>query len=143
MNRRTPAIVFIFACTAVAWMILAGTITNRTYSSDDASRKKVTSSWGKAQVQVPPTATYEREDPIEGEPKKTRTVIVPVPIEANRVDVNLGLDQRQKGLLWYSTYTVAFDGSYTFRNSSQAERQITFDLPLPSQEALYDNVQVA
>jgi hypothetical protein len=143
MTRRIGAIIFIYGCTALAWMILAGTITNRTYSSDDSSRKKVVSSWGSPQVQNPPTAFYEREEPVPGEPNKTRSVTVSVPIESNRIDVNLGLDQRQKGLLWYSTYTISFDGSYSFRNSDVEPQDTTFTLLLPSQAALYDSVQLA
>ena len=46
MSRRIAAIAFIFVCTAIAWMILAGTISARTYSSDGASRRKVVASWG-------------------------------------------------------------------------------------------------
>ena len=33
MTRRIAAIAFIFVCTALAWIILAATITSRTFSS--------------------------------------------------------------------------------------------------------------
>ena len=58
MTRRIGAILVIFGCTSLAWMFLAGTITNRTYSSDDSARKKVVANWGAPQVQTPPTGGY-------------------------------------------------------------------------------------
>ncbi len=142
MTRRIGAIVFIFGCTALAWMILAGTITNRTYSSDDVSRKRVASNWGSPQAQAPPNASYQKTEPVQGEPNKTYTYAVGVPLDSSRVDVDLALEQRQKGLLWYSTYTVAFAGTYAFHNPTDQEQTITFALPLPAQQAIYDGVQV-
>lgn len=141
MTRRISALIFIFGCTAMAWMILAGTITNRTYSSDDASRKKVVASWGSPQVQTPPYAFIERQE-LNPEPAKAQASPSFVPIEGSRIDVDLGLDQRQKGLLWYSTYKVAFSGTYAFRNPSDQPQKMHFALKLPAEQAIYEDVQV-
>ena len=149
MTRRIAAIIFIFGCTTLAWMVLAGTIANRTYSSDDGLRKKVASSWGSAQVQASPTASYTaavetQEDPTDPKSKIVKTYrTVTVPLESSRVDVALDLEQRQKGLLWYSTYTVGFGGTYAFRNPTDQPRDISFLLPVPAEQGLYDDVQVA
>lgn len=131
MIRRLSAIAFIFACTTIAWMILGGTILTRTYSSDDASRKKVVASWGSPQVQQPPTASYVQS---------SSTVIAQA--GSSRVDVDLRLDQRQKGLLWYSTYKVAFAGAYTFQNPTDDAQKMFVSLKLPAEQAIYDDVQV-
>jgi hypothetical protein len=137
MTRRIAAIAFIFVCTAIAWMILAGTISARTYSSDGASRRKVVASWGSPQVQGPPAAVFSQSAPA-GAGASTVTAQP----EASRIDVDLGLDQRQKGLLWFSTYKVAFAGTYTFRNPADQPQKMFVTLKLPAEQAIYDDVQV-
>lgn len=119
MTRRIAAIAFIFSCTALVWMILAGTISARTYSSDGVSRKKVVASWGPPQVQGPPNAVFSQPAP-SGSGVNTVTVHP----EASRIDVDLSLDQRQKGLLWFSTSKVEFAGTYTFRNPTDQPQKM-------------------
>ncbi|HYX68976.1 MAG TPA: inner membrane CreD family protein [Terriglobales bacterium] len=155
MGKRIAAIVFIFACTTVAWMILGGTILNRTYSFDDQLKERVASTWGSKQVQAAPTASWdkvvEKKVPIVNVSKDTQTasavtqeiIAVPLPLESSRVDVDLDLNHRQKGLLWYSTYKVGFSGVYTFRNTSDQEQPVRFVLCLPSTQAIYDDLKVS
>jgi hypothetical protein len=57
-----------------------------------------------------------------------------------RVDVDLNLKHRQKGLLWYNTYAVKFAGSYSFANTSGQDQLVTFRLPFPAQQAIYDDL---
>ncbi len=52
------------------------------------------------------------------------------------------IDYRKKGLLWFSTYKVDFDGAYTFQNPTSREEDFLFQLPFPAQQAVYDNVQL-
>jgi len=149
MFKRILAISFILAVTSVAWFILAATIHSRTFQSDDKLRPGVASIWGAPQEQRPPSATYEQmedrkiETETEGR-KTTRTeairVAVPLPLESSRIGVTLLLDHRQKGLLWYSTYVVDFDGTYTFRNQTDTPRQITYRLKFPAEHAIYDGL---
>ena len=64
---------------------------------------------------------------------------VPVPLDASRVRVDLKLDQRRKGLLWYDTYGVAFVGHATgLHNPDAQERTLVVHFAFPSTEALYD-----
>jgi hypothetical protein len=62
-----------------------------------------------------------------------------LPLESSRVDVRLGLEHRQKGLLWYSTYKVGFEGVYAFRNTTAQDR-VTFTLKFPAERAIYDDL---
>lgn len=149
MAKRIAAIVFIFVCTALAWIVLGGTLLYRTYSANDALRGRVQSTWGATQVQAPPAATYsikiEKTGVVEENGKKVNRVVtedkeIHLPLEASRVNVDLDLDYRQKGLLWYSTYKVGFSGLYTFRNPASAEQEVTFCFPLPAKETIYDDV---
>jgi hypothetical protein len=149
MLRRLIAITFIFLCASVAWLILGATIEQRTYQSDDRLRPGVASVWGAPQEQGPPTAYYDRlEDfKIESETEgrkttrtETRSSTVQLPLDASRLDVALALEHRQKGLLWYSTYVVDFDGKYTFHNPTTDAIQLTCRLPFPAEAAIYDGL---
>ena len=148
MIKRIGALVFIFVCTTIAWLILGATIFSRTYSPmSDELKSRVAASWGTPQQQSSPTASYQHQamhvvqDGNGNVSKQWQTTeIVPVALEASKVDVTLDLEHRQKGLLWYSTYKVEFAGDYFFTNSSGEERDVTFRLPFPSQQAIYDGL---
>ena len=148
MIKRIIAIFSIFLCASAAWIILGATIFSRTYSSDSSLEDRVVSTWGAPQSQSPPAASCEQLVPktvetVEDGKKKVITEQVKVttllPLESSRVDVDLDLEHRQKGLLWYSTYKVGFTGVYTFRNTSD-QRKVTFTLNFPSPRAIYDDL---
>jgi inner membrane protein involved in colicin E2 resistance len=146
VTKRIAALVFIFVCTSIAWIILGTTIFARTDSPLSSELKsRVASSWGTAQEQSPPTASYQHEivRTIQDE-KKTKeirtTERVPLAVEASRIDVALELAHRQKGLLWYSTYGVVFAGNYDFTSSSGQDQDVTFQLNFPSRQAIYDDL---
>ncbi|HEX8351452.1 MAG TPA: inner membrane CreD family protein [Pyrinomonadaceae bacterium] len=148
MFKRIAAIAFIFVCAAGAWMILGATIFSRTYDSDAVLEGQVASLWGAPQSQSPPVATVERTVPkttetVENGKLKVVTEKVTLaetlPLESSRVDVRLGLEHRQKGLLWYSTYRVGFEGLYAFRNTTGQDR-VTFTLKFPAERAIYDDL---
>lgn len=65
---------------------------------------------------------------------------VPLPLESSRVNVDLNLEHRQKGLLWYSTYKVAFAGTYVYRNVSDKDQTVTFTIDFPTTQAIYDDL---
>ncbi len=149
MTKRIIAIVFIFVCASMAWAILGGTIFSRTYDSGISSSDRVESTWGTAQNQSPPTASFttevtKDEETIENGFKKVKSVktsyVTALPLESSKVDVDLNLEHRQKGLLWYSTYKVGFAGVYTFRNTSDKEQLVDFKLQFPTSQAIYDNL---
>jgi len=151
MTKRIAALTFIFVCTSVAWLILGGTIFSRTYGADARLRDNVVSTWGAPHTQKAPTADYHRlvertVDRIENDQKVTRTVrervTTPLPLESTRLSVAFNLEHRQKGLLWYSTYKVAFAGVYTFRNPSSGSEEVTFTLDFPAAQAIYDDLQI-
>src|ERR1700720_3184876 len=149
MIKRIAAIVFIFLCTAVAWAILGATIFQRTYSSDSSSESRVASTWGAPQNQSPPAASYDemvskKEVSSENGRKIERVtqekITTALPLESSHLNVDLNLEHRQKGLLWYSTYKVGFDGAYSFRNTSNKDQNVTFTLSFPTAQAIYDDL---
>jgi len=149
MIKRIAAIVFIFLCAAIAWAILGATIFQRTYSSDSSSESRVASTWGAPQNQAPPMASYDeivskKEVSTENGKKLERVTqekaTIELPLESSHLNVDLNLEHRQKGLLWYSTYKVGFDGAYSFRNTSNKDQDITFTLNFPTAQAIYDDL---
>lgn len=149
MVKRIVAIAAIFIFTSVAWAILGATIFTRTYNSDATAQGRVASTWGAPHTQAPPTATYIQIVPrtvesIENGKKTTRIEQQPVthtlPLESSRIDVALDLNHRQKGLLWYSTYKVAFAGVYAFRNATDKQEDVEFTLAFPTDQAIYDDL---
>ena len=168
MVKRIVAIAFIFICTSIAWLILGSTIFSRTRGSDQHLRDRVGSTWGTSQAQPAPVAYTERTEtrvvggadqsiplpvrrraPLEPQPAATSTasrtetvrIRVPLPLDQTRAAVSFLLDYRQKGLLWYSTYAVSFDGAFKFRNTTPSD-SVVFEFPLPAAQAVYDGLRV-
>jgi inner membrane protein involved in colicin E2 resistance len=149
MTKRIIAIAFIFVCSSVAWAILGGTIFSRTYDSSAISGDRVASTWGAPQNQSPPTASFSTitRNNLESQENGKKvvktveeTVTTNLPLVSSSIDVALDLDHRQKGLLWYSTYKVRFSGLYGFRNTSDRDQLVDFKLPLPTAQAIYDDL---
>jgi len=149
--RQIAALVFIFVCTTVAWLILGATIFSRTYSSNQQLEGRVASTWGAPQEQTPPTATYKKvETSVVTEQQAGKIItrndkverFIPLPLEGSNIDVKLRLDHRQKGLLWYSTYAVDFAGEYKYRNDTSEPQVVSYHLAFPAQRAVYDGLEM-
>src|SRR6266849_5749827 len=103
MIARIAALVFIFVCTTIAWIILGATIFSRTYNSGPGLSEKVQSSWGSPQFQSPPSAAYnytvthKTMTVVDGRSVQQTTeenVQAPLPLESSRMDVSLNLEHR-------------------------------------------------
>ena len=147
--RRILALIVIFFCTSVAWLILSATIFYRTDQVDKRLHEEVATVWGSPQEQTPPTATYTIQtakrvqttlpDGKVAEHIETVPSEVYLPLNGTDAEVNLNLDYRQKGLLWYSLYKVVFGGTFTFHNTSSNTEAIAFRFKFPAQQAIYDD----
>jgi hypothetical protein len=147
--RKIAAISFIFACTSLAWIILGTALSTRTDTGTGQLGGHVASTWGTSQEQSPPTAIYQYSEVTTSTTiENGRTIVhnedvvrcAPLPLTSSRVHVNLHLDPRQKGLLWYSTCAVDFAGDYGFLNDTGKPRDVTFHLKFPAQKALFDGL---
>jgi inner membrane protein involved in colicin E2 resistance len=145
--RHIAALVFIFVCTSIAWIILGSTIMVRTNNTEDQLKGHVASTWGSAQEQIPPTASFAWYETVAATSKENNKTVIhynqvertsPLQLDSTRLKVDLNLDYRQKGLLWYGTYAVDFGGDYSFRNDRTVPGTITLRLPFPAQKAVYD-----
>ena len=151
-GSRLFAIGFIYCCTAVAWSTLGASVVVRTGESDDRLAKEVAQLWGGRHEQVAPTVTIDRprqvQERVQERDEKgqlvtrdvTREVVdkAPLSLDGSRIKVDVGLDQRRKGLLWYATYGVGFAGTYRLHNPDAEERTVRVHFAFPSPSALYD-----
>jgi len=118
--KRLFAVGFIFVMTMVAWFILGGNLLIRSHVKGDLA-ERVEERWGRPQTQQVPRITEEG----------TRKALEPA---SSEIKVDLDLDYRRMGLLWYSTYTVVFDGVYEVANpnASAADYDVSFEPPAPT-----------
>src|SRR5580698_4157799 len=150
MVKRLFAVAFIFCCTSAAWMILGGTIMSRTGSTTDRLRDHVQSIWGAPHAQMSPSAEYSlpvkyvetvTENGAQKVVEKTRLDEYSIRPDSSDIAVGLQSENRRKGLLWYSTYKVAFRGDYVFTNPEKTAQKLRLILPLPAAQAVYDDLQ--
>jgi hypothetical protein len=140
MLKHLVGVTVILIGATIAWFILGGTIAVRTQASDSAQRDQLAAQWGSEHAQVAPTFWLSvRHVDKKGQPYFDHTELSAA---SSRVAVDLALDPRQKGLLWYNTYAVAFDATYRVANPG-ADGSMHVDIPFPSENATYDDVALA
>jgi inner membrane protein involved in colicin E2 resistance len=151
MIKRIAAIVFIFVCTAVAWMILGTSVGVRSRMQDEKLKRVVGQIWGAPQRQQAPEVYFKTTREVEVKTAsdgktttetKTETTTHRLDLQASRIEVNLGLEYRRKGLLWYSTYCVGFSGAYDVLNDTGEAREIRVAFAFPNKQAVYDDFKV-
>src|SRR6476660_8010393 len=120
--KRTVAIGFIWLGCAVAWMILGSTLVARSGEASAQLNAEVQLLWGPPIRQAPPRAFWVDLQPrtkkvttygangqvVQQDVREDEAVEVPILLERSEVAVKLGLQHRQKGLLWFATYGVDF-----------------------------------
>jgi hypothetical protein len=142
-------------CTA-AWMLLGTTLLVRSGEMTTSLVDEVHQLWGPPLEQEAPSGNYSepriREErttlhdgagrPYESMVKRTEEVLVPLPLVSTRARAVLALEHRRKGLLWFPTYGVDFEGSYTLLNDTAQPRTALLSFPLPARNAIYDGFEV-
>ena len=149
MTKSIFAIAIVFFAASLGWMILGGTIDARTTNQDRELRAKVGQLWGTPLDQNAPSATLDVSRVVETQEQdkdgraivKHATVIdhFPVPIISSDIKVDLHLDQRKKGLRWYSTYRAEFTARYTLETPAEHTGDLVVGFAFPSQNGQYDD----
>ncbi len=130
-GRRLFAICLIFVLASIAWVVLAGSIQIRTQSSSDRLGDAVTGLWGSPQRQIAPSFSAKRESTSQ-----------PMDIAGSDIEARFVLDQRRKGLLWYSTYVVDFSALYRISNPGTTTADVTMRFAFPDPGGSYDGFSV-
>jgi inner membrane protein involved in colicin E2 resistance len=149
MTKRILAIAVIFLGTTAAWCILGSALFLRTESTTSSLSGRVASTWGDTQEQTQPDIHYliERTETVTSEEngkkitrQENRVTPQPVAVDSSKIQADFHVDYRQKGLLWFSTYQVAFQGEHAFHNPTANDQTFEFRLSLPAQRAVYDGL---
>ncbi len=128
---RMVAIALIFCVASLGWLVLGGSVWQRTESADAHLRESVGGLYGRAQAQSAPAFTLVRG--------KART---PLPIAGSDVTASFDLDQRRKGLQWYATYQVDFAARYTLANPGDEPASVEMRFTFPDGSGVYDGFEV-
>lgn len=146
MFKRIAPLVMIFICTAIAWVFLAQTIDFRTYHMDEKLKSVVGELWGTVHKQPAPTAwcTVTSRKKVPATPNRkvyeqSFSKTLPLTLDGSDIAVDLKLQHRKKGLLWYSTYRVEYAGKYRLTNPTDQRAQITLVYAFPTTSGIYDN----
>ncbi|MCB1153471.1 inner membrane CreD family protein, partial [bacterium] len=158
MGKRIAAIVVIYLFACVAWFFLGGTVATRTSNFNARLLGEVEALWGTAQAQPSPELVFERKVKridkewvsVPGtkkqklvEKERWEWVTQPVILDKSHLDVNFDLEHRNKGLFWYSTYVVDFDGRYSYQHVSEYDGFLSITYRFPTQRASYENFRFA
>jgi len=132
--RRIIAIGCIFVVACAGWGILGTTTSMRSTEFGWRLGAKVEKLWGTPLVQEAPSLAVE----IPGS-ERVRWVMP----TKNDIKVELKTDYRKKGLIWYPTYTCAFDGTYTITNTEEVAQKARIHFDFPAKGGTYDEFDMS
>jgi len=151
MFKGIVSITIIFVCTTIAWFFLSSTMSKRTSNQHTNMHRAVGKLWGTVQRQKMPSAFFQtRKKKIISkvvygskiQEEQTEDITHDLPITASDINVDLALEHRKKGLLWYATYRVKFNATYHIPNAALADEEGFFVFPFPARGVVYDNFKL-
>lgn len=163
--RRLISIGLVWLGCCMAWMILGSTLLVRSGETSSRLGDDVFALWGPPMRQLPPHAESiepapEAEPPPNGvvrpgavppsampqtgapPPNAAPPVANALSLSGSDIQVALALEHRQKGLVWFPTYSVDFHGRYSFENPGSKPMDVRYEIPLERENALYDGFDV-
>jgi hypothetical protein len=133
-------ILAVLAGATLGWLVLGSTLVVRTSEANQTQRQALSRLYGGAQTQTPMSfAFWTSSRDAKGKVSWEQTASVP---RATEVHVDLGLEQRQKGLLWYNTYAVAYRAAYRIEDAAHTH-QLHVHFAFPADNATYDDFAVS
>lgn len=146
--KRLIAIIFIFICTFIAWMILGAVNSSRTGDTYSALYQDVRSLYGDALKISAPTVNHEEMVPyvesvngVRGPRYHKKTT--PIEIAKQDVDIQLQLDSRKKGTLWFPTFKATFSAEYIFDVPANLQQEtVKLYAPLGSSNSIYTDIEI-
>jgi inner membrane protein involved in colicin E2 resistance len=149
---RLMGIVCVFVFAAFGWLVLGGVTASRTSDQRGLLDGRVADLWGSPQTQQAPSfelqwteqaSKTEQFTDDSGHTRTKTTVENVVRVQSvdpmrSRIEADLHLDQRRKGLLWFPLYDVGFHGAWAYRHAEQA-RDLRIAFTLPDKSGVYDD----
>ena len=150
MIRFVLAVAAIYIVTCVGWMLLGGSIYWRTSEQDGDLRSRVGQLWGTPLIQKAPTASVSVPRTVENEEwdsdakraVRKRTEVIDTfagAVVKSDVRADVHLDQRKKGLLWYSTYRVEVTAHYVIESARDKAGPLNVAFAFPSSTGQFDD----
>jgi inner membrane protein involved in colicin E2 resistance len=149
---RIFVIGLIFGLTSIAWLILGAVMNDRSNEQRYKLQESVSELWGQPQSQRAPALEFhwmtsrevEREETVGKQVRKIRETVIDhhhdrVEVDSTKLDVSLSLDQRLKGLMWYSLYDVGFEGRWTYVHERDEAGELRVAFTFPDANGLYDD----
>jgi len=142
--RRLLAIAFIWIGCTLAWVILGATLVSRTNDVGSSLDGQVHALFGPPGRQAPPVGSYELKEivketvttsqngdlPVQQVVEREKLVEHPLTLDSSAIEVEFDLQHRKKGLMWFPTYGVHFEGHYDFKNPSNDVQKTRLRFPL-------------
>ena len=135
-------IIVVFCAASVGWMILGSTIEYRTSSLTRRLGVEVDALWGPTDVVQPAPTQLARTVYMKNNVEHVSWSDPADPL-ASEIDVRFVHDHRYKGLIWFSTYTVEFSGTYTVACRDPNGRPERFEFTLPSRASAFENLRAS
>jgi inner membrane protein involved in colicin E2 resistance len=143
----------VFMLATMGWLILGAVTGSRTSDQRGTLDGRVADLWGSPQVQSAPSFELqwtEQETKVEQVTDATGHTITKKTVETvprvkvvdparSRLNVDLHLDQRRKGLLWFPLYDVAFRGVWTYHHTDEIARDLRLGFALADKSGIYDD----
>ena len=126
---RFFAIILIFGAACLAWMILGGTIEFRTRDLTQSLSQEVSARWGPPGLVQSAPSVLGSGGGVAADPLKST------------IEVHFDQADRYMGLIWFSTYTVDFSGTYLVSGSGKYP-PYTFVFDLPDAATGFENLTV-
>jgi hypothetical protein len=123
------AIFLIFVLGVAGWTVLGSAMFLRSGELGHRLQPGVVALWGGPIVQEAPSLTRT----IPGTDR-----VQPILPSRNEIDVDLKVDHRRKGLVWYPTYVCDFTGTYTVTNEEEVALKVQLHFPFPVAGGTYD-----
>jgi len=157
MSKRMAAIAAIYLLVGLGWIVLGGSVSERTWNSDRRLKEQVSALWGSPQTQVSPQIAFvwdedvEEKQTVEDAATHEKKLVIrttrverqrPVILDRSEVEVDFRMDHRRKGLLWYATYAVDFEGRYAYVHDDDRDGRLVITYRFPTPQALYDGFRL-
>ena len=161
---RPWSLIPVFFLTSIAWLVFGAIMEKRTSTQQNDLMGEVHDLWGADHTQQAPAferrwTTSAMVDEVQtqksGAPlysaqglpitklvKKTTTHRTQNPPNSTDVTIDLRLDMRRKGLLWFPLYDNDFNGTWTYQHDEHDE-EVVLVWPFPEEHAVYDNFRFA
>jgi len=146
--KKIVAIIIIFILTTIAWMILGASNLARTDKSFVSLKGQVANLYG-SRLNIESPRCYTKTAKFREETVNNVTRVVEYfdiqnhELIKSDIQINVYLDQRKKGNLWFPTFKARFEGTYIFRiDETSANDNILLFSTLNSANSIYNNLHL-